>query len=101
MVTVEVWEKLKHADTASIFQFSSAYLRDISCCAQPCPTLVTPWTVARQAPLSKQFYSKESWSGLPFPPPGNLPDPEIEPKFLASPALADGFFTTVSSGKPI
>ena len=64
-------------------------------------SFVTPWTVACQAPLSKQFYNKEYWSGLPFPPPVDLPDPEIEPKSLASPALADGFFTTVPSGKPI
>ena len=43
-----------------------------------------PWTVARPAPLSMGFPRHEYWSGLPFPPPGNLPDPEIEP---ASPAL--------------
>ena len=39
-----------------------------------CPTLVTPWTVARQAPLSMRFYRQEYWSGLPFPSPGDLPD---------------------------
>ena len=43
-----------------------------------------PWTVARQAPLYLKFSRQEYWSGLPFPPPGNLPDPGIEPK---SPAL--------------
>ena len=37
---------------------------------------------------------------MPFPPPGDLPDPEIEPKFLVSPALAGGFFTTEIPGKP-
>ena len=36
---------------------------------------VTPWTIARQAPLSKEFPRKEYWSGLSFPPPGDLPDP--------------------------
>ena len=50
----------------------------------------TLWTVARQAPLSMGFSRQEYWSGLPFPPPGDLPDPGIEP---GSPILADGFFT--------
>ena len=40
---------------------------------------VTPWTVALQAPLSMGFSRQESWSGLPFPPPGDLPDPGTEP----------------------
>ena len=52
-----------------------------------CPTLETSWTVACQAPLSMGFSRQEYWSGLPFPSPGNLPDPGIEPKSLASPAL--------------
>ena len=56
--------------------------------------LVTPWTVACQAPLSMGFSRHESWSGLPFPSPGDLPDPGIELASLPSPALADGFFTT-------
>ena len=54
---------------------------------------VTPWTVAHQAPLSV-FPRQEYWSGLPFSPPGDLPDPGIEPVSLMSPALAGGFFTT-------
>ena len=44
----------------------------------------TPWTVTRQAPLSMQFPRQEHWSGLPFPSPGDLPHPGIEPR---SPAL--------------
>ena len=44
-----------------------------------CLTLATPWTVACQAPLSMGFSWQECWSGLPFPSPGDLPDPEIEP----------------------
>ena len=40
---------------------------------------VTPWTVACQAPLSMGFSRQEYWSGLPCPPPGDLPDPEVEP----------------------
>ena len=50
----------------------------------------TPWTVALQAPLSVGFSRQEYWSGLPCPPPGDLPDPGIEPESLASPALAGG-----------
>ena len=45
---------------------------------------VTPWTVARQAPLSMGFPRQEYWNGLQFPPPGDLPDPGIE---TVSPAL--------------
>ena len=44
----------------------------------------TPWTVARQAPLSIEFSRQEYWSGLPFPSPGDLPDPGVKPP---SPAL--------------
>ena len=44
-----------------------------------CLTLVTPWTVAHQTPRSMGFSRQEYWSGLPFPSPGNLPDPGIEP----------------------
>ena len=55
---------------------------------------VTPWTIARQAPLSTGFSSQEHWSGLPFPPPGDLPSPGKEPTSLMSPALAGGLFTT-------
>ena len=47
-------------------------------------SFATPQTVARQAPLSMGFPRQESWSGLPFPSPGDLPDPGIKP---ASPAL--------------
>ena len=46
---------------------------------QSCPILCDPWTVAHQASLSMGFSRQEYWSGLPFPSPGNLPDPGIEP----------------------
>ena len=59
--------------------------------AKSCLTLVTPWTVAHQAPLSLGLSRQEYWSRLPFPSPGDLPDPEIEP---GSPALqADSLLT--------
>ena len=54
---------------------------------------VTPWTVARQAPLSVEFSRQEYWGGLLFLPPVDLPDAGIKPESLASPALAGGFFT--------
>ena len=54
----------------------------------------TPWTVAHQALLSLGFSRQEHWSGLPCPPPGDLPNPGIEAASLMSPALAGGFFTT-------
>ena len=50
---------------------------------------VISWTVARQAPLSMGFSRQEYWSGLSFPPPGDLPDPGIEPVPPASPALQE------------
>ena len=56
----------------------------------------TPWTAARQAPLSVGFPWQEHWSRLPFPSPGDLADPGVEP---ASPALAGRFFTTEQPGK--
>ena len=60
--------------------------------AKSCPTLVTPWTVACQAPLSMGFSRQEYWSGLPFPSPGDLPNPGIEPgspAFQADPSLTE------------
>ena len=53
----------------------------------------TPWTAAHQAPLSMGFSRQEYWSELPFPLPGDLPNPGTESMPLTSPALAGGFFT--------
>ena len=61
---------------------------------------VTPWTVPCQAPLSVGFSRQEYCSGLPCPPPGDLPHPGIKPMSPVAPALAGKFFTTVSPGKP-
>ena len=52
----------------------------------------TPWTVAHQAPLSMGFSRQEYWSGLPFPPPGDLPDPRLKPTSNASPALTGSLY---------
>ena len=74
------------------------------CCAQLLSYVwlfVTSWTVARQAPQSVEFSRQENyWSGLPFPTPGDLPDPGTEPTSLVSPALAGRLFTIAPPGKP-
>ncbi|CAI9178158.1 unnamed protein product [Rangifer tarandus platyrhynchus] len=57
-------------------------------------------TVACHAPLSVGFVRQEYWSGLPFPSPGDLPDPGVKPESLASPALVGGFFTSELPGEP-
>ena len=59
-------------------------------------SFATPWTVACQAPLFIGFLRQEYWSGLPFPSPGDLPNPGLK---LTSPALAGRFFTPEPPGK--
>ena len=70
-------------------------------CAKPpqlCRLFVILWTVARQAPLSMGFSRQEYWSGLPCLPPGDLPNPGIEPASLMSPASWAGrFFSTIAT----
>ena len=61
---------------------------------------MTLWFVAHQTPVSIEFSRLGYWSGLPFPPLGDLSIPGIGPTFLVSPALAGRFFTSVPSGKP-
>ena len=61
---------------------------------------VTLWTVARQVPLSMGFSRQESWSGLPCPPPGDFPNPGIEPLSLMSPALQVNSLPLAPPGKP-
>ena len=59
---------------------------------------VTPWTVTHQVPQSMEFSRQEYWSGLPFPSPGNLPNPVIKPK---SPSLQADALPSEPPGKPI
>ena len=61
----------------------------------------TPWTAAYQASPSMGFSRQEHWSGLPFPSPGDLPNPRIEPSSPASSALAGRILTTAPPRKPI
>ena len=65
-----------------------------------CLILVTPWTVDHQALLPMGFSKQAYQVGLPFPTPGDLPNPGMEPESLMSPVLADGFFTNSATGKP-
>ena len=69
---------------------------DVPCtCVLSCIRLLAiPWTVAHKASLSVGFPRQEYWSGLPFPPPGDLPDSGIKPESPASPVLTGIFFTT-------
>ena len=72
-------------------------------CACMCSVVsdfVIPWAVARKPPLSMEFSRQEHWSGLSFPPPGNLPYLGIKPATLVFPALTGRFSTTAPPGKP-
>ena len=64
-------------------------------CSVVSDSFATPWIVAHQVPLSMGFPRQEHWSGLPFPSPGDLPDPGIEPTSLA---LTVWFFTAEPPG---
>ena len=76
-----LWPDLKHLNISYRFL-----------CAVLSHSIILPWTVACQAPLSKGFFWQENWSGLPFPPSGDIPDLGIEYVSLMSPALAGRFF---------
>ena len=81
--------------------YSVVMVSACSCCSVSLSHVrlfAAPWTVALQVPLSMEFPKQDYWSGLPFPSPGDLPSPGIEP---ASPALAGGFFTTEPPGKSL
>ena len=85
-------------NTRQMLQNSCCVLSRFSCVQ----FFTTPWTVACQAPLSIGFSRQEYWSGLPFPSPGDLSHPGIEPKPLTSSALAVAgrFLTLAPPGKP-
>ena len=75
-----------------MYSRSLSYLRVLAKLLQSCLTLCDPMDCSCQAPLSMGFSRQEYWSGSPCPPPGDLPDPGIQPKSLMSPEV--GFFTT-------
>ena len=75
--------------------------KDAACSLSHFQLFATPWTVAHQAPRSTGFSRQEYWGGLPFPSPGNCPDPEIKSTSHVSPALAGRVFSTEPAGKPL
>ena len=95
-----VWKSTKYLRRHSMtFQltFNASIVWVLSCIVES--DSATPWTGAHQAPLLMGFPRQEYWTGLPFPPPGHLSHPGIEPTPLVSPALAGGLFTTAPPGK--
>ena len=79
----------------SLIQFTDSNLIETHLCSLSCVQLfAVPWTIARQAPLSMEFYRQEYLSGVPLPTPRDHPDPGIKSTCLASAALAGGFFTS-------
>ena len=71
-----------------------------TCVLSTVQLFASPWTVAHQAALSMEFSRQEYRSGLPFPPLGDLPNPEIKPASPVAPAMQGGFFATEPFGKP-
>ena len=80
------------------FLGSGACVRARMLSLQSCSTLCNPMDCSHQTLLSMGFSRQEYWSGLPCPPPGDLPKPGIKSKSLTSPVLAGGFSTTTGSG---
>ena len=98
------WVVLKGQESGQILQRTGELLKVavralyssiVACMHAPSSdSFETLGTTARQAAPSKAFSRQEYWSGLPCPPPGEFPDPGMEPAFLMSPALADRSFTS-------
>ena len=92
-------ESIKDINLLKMLMTIDSILR--ACVLNHIQLFVTPWSVADQVPLALGFSRQEHWSGLPFSPTGDLINPGIKAECAASPALADGFFTTEPPGKPI
>ena len=73
----------------------------VTCCFSRVQLYVTPWSVAHQAPLSMGFSRHKYWNGLPCPPPGDLPNPGIEPASPVAPALQANPLSLSHQGSPI
>ena len=92
-----VWNPSFHLMSLSISPESSACVLSHLGCVQ---LFATPWTVAQKAPLSMEFSRQEFWSGLPFLPLGDLPDPGLEPESLTIPALAGNSCVSLPPAPP-
>ena len=99
--TVTIYEVLATSQGSSVNKTPVPAFAELAIlCAQSLSCarhFATPLAVAHQAPTSMGFSRQECWSGLPRPPPGDLPDPGIEPTSLMSPALAGGFFAAAAA----
>ena len=80
-----------------VFQNTNYCVCVCMCILSRVQLFAAPWTVACQASLSMGFFWQVCWSGLPFPPPGDISDPGLETSSLPSPSLAGGFFTTTAT----
>ena len=87
-------------DGYSDFSFSR-HMHTMLSCFSYVQLFLTLWAVAYQAPLSMEFSKQEYWSGLPCPPPGDLPDPGIKPEFLTTAVLSGGSLPLAPPGKPL
>jgi len=85
---------LKFAYTIDILEVKWSEVKLLGCVR----LFANPWTVAHRAPLSIEFSRQVDWSGLPFLPPGDIPNPGIEPR---SPALQSDTLLSEPPGKPI
>ena len=91
------WNLFVHCFTLRLWAEVTLLCETYMCMLSHVQLFVTPWIVAWQVSLSMGLSQQEYWSGLPFPSPGDLPDPGIKP---ASPALAGIFFIAKPPGKP-
>ena len=86
-----------HRNYSSKCIFQGYKLKNLVHACSVMPNSANPWTVACQAPRSMAFSKQEYWSGSPCSPPGDLPNPGMEPVSLSSPALTSRFFTLKGS----
>ena len=92
---------VQRASATCLLPYVVNTLKESSVCALSYVQLFAiPWTEAHQAPLSMEFSRQVYWKRLPFPTPGDLPDPGIKPESLASLALAGRSFTIAPPEKP-
>ena len=109
-ITSQFWQCLRwrrqrtsmygfYTDFDDLIQLNSTLCLCVCSVTQSCPTLCNPMDCSQPGFSVHGFPRQEYWTGLPFPPLGDLPNPGIEPASSASPALAGGFFTTEPPGK--
>ena len=93
-------KKLKKKTKTKVSIFVNKMLLLLFSCQVISNSFATPWTVVHQVPLSMGFHRQEYWSRLPFPSPGDLPNPGTEPTSLVSPALQVDSLPLSHQGRP-